>query len=199
MHVPPLARQSQNRTGVALKAAIHVGSRWRRGVAAPWRWRGKTRSLAHVVGPFTVPLVLASQPILDPRLVSSTAGHVRAAHREFPPIHHSSGNADLTLAAGDGIVHLRDMVFVSNGLKLEKLSTFPPSGSLTISMASTPHIALPRNIMTEHSIPSILETDIADVVKVSHQPTLISPVATMRASQMPGEACMSLMEWRPCW
>jgi hypothetical protein len=124
--------------------------------------------------------------------VSSTAGHVRGCHREFPPIHHSSDNADLTLAAGDLVVHLRDIVVVSNGLK--DFSTFPPSGSLTISMASTPHIALPRNSLRTQTIPSILEMDIADVVKVSHQPTLISPVATMRASQMPGEAFMSLME-----
>jgi hypothetical protein len=128
--------------------------------------------------------------------VSSTAGHVRGCHREFPPIHHSSDNADLTLAAGDLVVHLRDIVVVSNGLK--DFSTFPQSGSLTISMASTPHIALPRNNLRTHHIPSILEMDIADVVRVSHQPTLISPVATMRASQMPGEAFMSLMEWRPC-
>lgn len=35
----------KNRTGVALKAAIHVGNRWRRGVAAPWRWRGKHGAL----------------------------------------------------------------------------------------------------------------------------------------------------------
>ena len=34
-HAPPLARQTQNRTGVALKAAIHVGSRWRRVASRP--------------------------------------------------------------------------------------------------------------------------------------------------------------------
>ncbi|KAM0698975.1 hypothetical protein Q7P36_001019 [Cladosporium allicinum] len=112
------------------------------------------------------------------------------------PVRHSSDHADLALAAGDGDIHLRDNVFVSNGLKALNI---PPSSSLTILVASTSHKALPRNIMRTHSFPSILEIDIADVVRPSHQPTLKSPVAIRTASHMPGEASVPFMDWMPCW
>jgi hypothetical protein len=197
-HAPSLARQPPNsKTGLGSPSKQQF--MWAVG-GEGWR-RGPVEDMEKITEPFPRRrsfhgTISTRKPILGS---SSTARHVRAARREFPPIHNSSRNADLALAAGDGDVHLRDIVVVSNGLKALNISTIGRAGSLTISMASTPHIGLPRNNMRTHSIPSIREIDIADVVRPSHQPTFISPVATMWASQMPGDGSMPLMESRPCW
>jgi hypothetical protein len=110
----PQTQNRTSRTGVALKQALMWAS-VERGVAAPWRkWRAKDGALPTSSHPSVFHRCYYNSQVHPRRL---TAGHVTAAHREFPPVRHSSDHADLALPAGDGHIHLRDIVFVSNGLK----------------------------------------------------------------------------------